>query len=115
MRIALCAACIHVAVVAVAGLASGRHHQAVQQPRPDFLQHQHPDSLQDPRSSSAKNIHALASPEAQPLAPRHPDVRGQDFFRMSSVSRHKSEASVHVCDICPDSEVIAPCKVGQSS
>lgn len=100
MKVALCITCLH--VVAVVSMASGRH-----QP----LQHHRPEPLQDHRSNSKGNIEALLIPGSRYPPPRHPGVRGYDFLRMRGGSRDAGKGLVHVCDICPASEAIAPCMV----
>lgn len=103
MKVALCLiACLH--VVVVVGMASGRH-----QP----LQHHSPVALHDRRLNSKLNIETLRIPGSRHPPPRQPDVRGNDFLRMRGGSHNAWKGNVHVCDICPASEAIAPCTVSR--
>lgn len=100
MKVSLCIACLHVAVVV--GMASGSH-----QP----LQHHRPEPLQDHRSNSKGNMEALLIPGSRRPPPRHPGFRGYGFLKMRGGNRNAGKGLVHVCNICPASEAIAPCMV----
>lgn len=120
MKGTMCIAYIQVMVVvgvANDGSLSSQHHpnsfnlDSFKHHFPDSRKHHPSDSLGHRLPNSNADIQARFSTGKQHLSPHNTDVKGPDNVLMSRVGRNKEKKSMHMCGLCPASEVIAPCTV----